>query len=177
MSFVKGASPSSLYDLQTKAEGFISQSHSRQLLSGASSPSSGTLAGSLVGLVSGSTISNISLINVAANTATLFKVALYDLAGNRLAVSTDQKALFTGALIVTVPLITPYVVPVTGGYYAALVVTTGGTSPSIGRANATVNAYPLGSNARPQFIQTGQSDAPISATFATTTNAYWFGLS
>lgn len=137
-------------------------------------------------LLAGQTVTNLSVsIAQVSNSATLAKVALYKKDGTQLAVSASVHATFNASTgIVTVAMGTPYVVPATDIYYAAIL-SVGGTPPHVngGNAYSTNTSFAIGAvggAAAPVGIQSSQTDMPspgvITSTGATS-QAQWIGAS
>lgn len=151
-------------DLLSAAEGFITQEPdaAQVVLSAGSALTSGNLYGQMVALRAGEIVTSLTYQAMTANAAvvTLIKAALLDVNGNRLAVSSDQQALFTaGALprLVPVPMVTPYVVPADGAYFTAILFT-GTTGPTLLRGNATFDTMALTGKRARNFRLGSQTD-------------------
>jgi hypothetical protein len=108
---------------------------------------------------------------------TLFKVAVFDASGNRVAVSADASSTATsGTGLKSAALATPYLVPNDGGYYLGAV-SVGGTSPTLVRGASAITGYDgsSGSGQKISAVQTAQTDAPSTATLVASGTAFWFG--
>jgi hypothetical protein len=143
-----------------------------------------TMRGNLVPVAFGTTISGVAvdiMIAAAGTLPTGVFVALYDLAGNQLAVSADVKALanwnVTG--LKSFPFTTPWVVTQDGAVYACILKNGvyGTTEPQIGGvAQNTGTGSALGANAPAAVFQAGQATPPSPATLVANDSFQWFGL-
>lgn len=175
----------SLQDISLAAQGLISQNLDRQSAGLTSSTMiDGTVYAMLVPLRAGDVVTNISLIlnGPAGADVTASKVGLYSLAGTLLASSADQGTAWQSVGTKTVALASPYTVPATGGYYAALFAkaTTTLPKPFCGAGSASqINGAAIGSGAHPSGIMASQTDLPATATFTFTASliSYWVGIS
>jgi len=136
-----------------------------------------------IGFLKGDIVTYINIPVVAFGTTTTnCYVAIYDSAGNRLAVSNDlTTALDTSNGMKQCALSAPYTIPSTGLYYAAVLVVNGtpANCPTIARgsSNSTVTAG-IGAGVRLSGTQTGQSTMPSTATIvAGSPFAFWLGAS
>lgn len=146
-----------------------------------------TIAGTMLGLSAGATVTNIVMETetAAAGTApALIRLALLDKTLKVLAVTADVHATaFTAVGYNAIPLQTPYQVLSSDGYYAAVVIngTWVTTQPQFLIGNTPGNnVTPFGTRPRRAFKQAGQTDFPAvgaSVTPATATQQYWFGVS
>lgn len=167
------------------AQGLIAQTYDRS--GGAPSLAllvDGTAYFTAIPLFSGSTVTNISVpVSVAAVGMTLSKVGLYDSAGNRLAVSADQGAAWESTGMKTIAVVTPYAVPTSGLYYAALVAKATVTLPTVLRSSSGIGTLvtgmtAIGAGKLPVGTLTAQTD--LAATAAITLgspSSLWIGIS
>ncbi len=171
-------------DRRTSAQGLITETFPRQTGVANTASTTGTIYGAGVYLFAGEVVTNLSIIiTTAANTSTFAKVCLYDTAGNRLAISADQGLGWDTGGLKTVALTAPYLVPVTGWYYAAYlsVATTG---PSTCGSNGTAAALlamcvPVGAGFIPWFTVAAQTDLvnPVTIAAGAAPTPKWIGLS
>lgn len=137
-----------------------------------------------VGVLAGDTITHIPVAIQTGGTVggqTLSKVGLYDMAGNRLAVSANQGAAWEAAGTYSVPLLTPYTVPTTGTVFVAYLATNTGTNAAMLRniGNTVLSSGFGGVNTPPLFRTggSGQTDLPATVTVGSgSITGYWAGL-
>jgi hypothetical protein len=142
------------------------------------------LRGCLVPVAFGTTVSGVAYCITTAAAGTLptgVFVALYDLAGNRLALSADVKALanWNTVGVFSSPFITPWTVTQDGAVYAAIVKdgVYGSTEPQIGGMTAlTGTGKALGANAPGAVLQAGQATPPALAVFTANDSYQWLAL-
>lgn len=163
------AAVASLLSPGLAAEGLLAQNFPRQAAAGVAIAIDGTAYFAAVELFAGQSIANVVLgVATAGTVMTLSKAGIYTTAGVRVAISADQGAAWQSAGLKTVPLTAPYVVPVTGTYYLALVAK-GTVIPTLacGSLAAVVAlAGAVGSGILPYGTQAAQTDLPANATIA-----------
>ncbi len=128
-------------------------------------------------LLAGQTITNLTLFVQAAGVSlTLSKLGLYDASLNRLALSADQGTAWQSVGNKTAPMITPYIVPASGLYYAAAFATGASTMPSVtrGSSGSIADGGALGSGAKMFGSQTAQTDLPTTGVMTTSIAATQF---
>lgn len=166
------------------AQGLVAQNFDRQVAIGSSIMVSGTVYYMGVPLKAGQSISTISFANfTGAASMTLGRVGLYSPSVSTSATLLAQSASITNAWtatgIMTQGLSATYSVTSNGLYYVALIAVAG-TPPTAWRGNTGAGTLttPVGSGARPNATQSGQTDLPATATQAATASiAYWVELS
>lgn len=164
-----------------RAADIITQNYPATSGSAAGLMVSQTIYFGLLGLRKGDVITNILVNNFTVGTTTTsFWVALYDTSGTRLAMSND----LTTALDATtgpreLALSSPYTILQDGGYFAAALTINGTPANCVSLARAsssTVSHLPVTGGARQWSAQTGQATPPASATYASTSFGFWFGV-
>lgn len=181
MTFVLGGPGATTpYTVSMAAQGLITQNFDRSSAANSSIPTSGNVIYALVGLLAGSVVRAICLgVDGAAAGMTGAKVGLATLAGARLGISVDLGASWETVGMKTHALITPYIVPTSGGYYLAFWGTSSSNMPSLTRgANANGSARALtGGYARPLAQMAGQTDIPAVGVLSDGPGAgYWMGV-
>jgi hypothetical protein len=160
------------------AQGLKGEPFSRATAIGSTAQTAGDLRVILVPLIAGDLVSSVFWHQtVAGSGVTLFKVAVFDASGNRVAVSADASSTATsGTGLKSAALATPYLVPNDGGYYLGAV-SVGGTSPTLVRGASAITGYDgsSGSGQKISAVQTAQTDAPSTATLVASGTAFWFG--
>lgn len=131
----------------------------------------------LLSLRAGDTVSKLIFwVGATAATVTTIKAGLYSTASARLAVSANSPTKLDAFGPAGIDMTTPYVVPTTGLYYAAILVvaTTPGAlhsaSALTGKGNTgeqTVNIMAM--------LQNSQTDLPDPAVMTATTQPFWVG--
>ncbi len=82
-----------------------------------------------------------------------------------------------GAGYKVVPLTTPYTVPVSGGYYVAfLQYGAGATGATLMFGASNAQGAQIGTAARISAQQANLTDLNANATFADSTNSFWFAV-
>src|SRR3989304_56291 len=152
-------------ELARTAQGLLSETFDRRLALGNTLLTNQQVEYSLVGLRGGDLITNVYLITSAAatsGTSGTGTVAIYTSAGVRSVSSADATTLFTAAAgLKTIPLTSPWTVPVDGGYYVALLTTYVTTQPTVTRYTTVNNgSIVIGAGVRPWAIQTAQTNLP-----------------
>lgn len=164
------------------AQGLITETFSRSDYMTTYTPISGTVYYMGLPLLAGRVITSIAVI-VSSGSAnlTLAKVGLYDSVMNRVAISADQSASWATVGLKVVNLIAPYMVTVSGFYYAAFMLTglaTLQTVRQVSTNNAAIFAALPGAS-QLYGTQTGQVDLPNPGILPTTSlgTAYiWLGF-
>lgn len=173
-----GGSPSPSTPSTLAAQGLLAETYSRianitqALLTG------GRVYYALIALPEGETVTGLcQIVQTAGVAMTLSKIGLYDIAGNRLAISADQGAAWESIGLKQVPFTAPLVVPAGDAFYTALVAS-GGTLPQFfcGSTNAGLAVAAAG-GVIPFATLSGQVDLtdPAVITAATTPRAIWHG--
>lgn len=153
-----------------KTLGYYAETYPKQASANTSALATGILYATSIGLLAGDVVTNLLFeVNTAGGTLTLFKVALLDKAGNRLAVSADLQA---AGVVATGPksiaMTTPYTIPADDLYYvAALSVGTTGPSISRGLSKAISSIMPGASYGAIAFVS-GQTDIQATNTLVFT---------
>lgn len=155
--------------------GYTGETFERDAISTALAFTSGDCRATAVGLLAGDTVTNILFeCSAAIQAVTTCKVGLFDKSGTLLASSandTGNKA--TG--IIAEALSTPYVVPVDGVYYLALIIQAT-TMGSVGAgASVTGKEGAIGSGVKGSIIKTSQSDIPSSLGSTQSDQPVWLG--
>lgn len=151
----------------------------------ASTPTSGTVNMLKIWVREPATINNVAMTVITAPTALVAAqniAGLYDLAGNRLAVTADQTANWATTGLKDMPLTVPYVAAA-GAYYIAFV-SNGATPPAFGRGSslaaggATVNIGLTAPDARYTTGPVAQTTLPATITMAARTidTRAWWGV-
>jgi hypothetical protein len=125
----------------------------------------------------GTVVTNLHIFVKTPGVAlSLAKMGLYTKGGIQLAESASVTTQFESAGRATVPLITPYTIPTSDVYYAA-VLCVGSTMPVVFRGfSDTLSPFAeVGSGARRYAIQNLISDLPTTASLTTDTQAIWMG--
>lgn len=134
----------------------------------------------LMPLHAGQVVTNLSIgINAGGASNTFTKFGLYDSSLALVASSADDPDHLETSGVRTLAMSTPYTVPTTGSYYAA-VLCVSASMPTVFRGSLSVLSNAVGSGLRPWAHQTGQSDLPATAVFAAAgggTLAVWMGAS
>lgn len=160
-----GSGPSNPNFLATEA-GFLAWTLDPGIATTSTTPVSGELVATAIYLTSGITVNNISEFeSTTGSSVTHAWFALYDRDSNLVAETADSPGAFSGVGWVTLPLVTPYLVPEPGYYYIGdLFIAT--TPPTLERGVATASPglldYPGGF--RVSWLQTGLSVLPNPAT-------------
>ena len=169
-------------DAQLAAQGYYSENFPRQAVNSSTVPTSGTIYFCLLGLLAGDVVTNLNLLCTTLGTGFSginMRVALYSKASVQLATSGDVSAQFGSTGTKPCPLTTPYTVPTTDAYFAALI-QVGSANVALLRGSPGLNAGgAIGSGTGAYGAQTGQTDltAPATIAFNNTGNAFWFGIS
>lgn len=170
--------------LRLTAEGKIAQAFPVSLTTLQAIPTanaaSGLLVASLVGIAGGTTVTNLITAVAVAGTALSFaKLGLLDSSGNFLAATASASATFnSGTGYRSIALTTPYVVPVSGGYYVCyLQYGSGATGATLYRGTTQSLGMQIGTAARPYAQVTNQTDISGNVTLADATSSYWFAVS
>ncbi len=123
-------------------------------------------------LFAGEVVSNL-IVNVAAAGVgvTLYKVGLYDTAGNRLAVSAESSASVGTAGDKALAMLSAYPVTADGAYVTAVLGVTGTSNPTVARASGITRSLLAGSTFTSAGIQTGQTDLQASHTISWTSGS------
>lgn len=163
-------------DLQMEGYGLKFQSAPLNTAPATVALTSGLVYAVLVGLKAGETITNIcTLVTTGGSSLSLVKFGLYDTAGTQLAVTADVKANFAGSGVKTSALTSPYIVPSSGAYYAAVLCTHTGTGPTIPRSAAlTFTAF--GSGVALVAGEAGQTDLDSTCTLTAAANTHGLWL-
>lgn len=168
--------------LLVRGQGLINQNFPPYAATTAGLMVSQTVYFGLIGLLKGDIITNIHVaVSTTGTTTTNTFVALYNSAGNRLAVSNDLTTALDSTGMKTLALSSAYTILSDGAYYIAIL-TVNGTPANCatlvrGTSNNSVMAA-VGSGVKVDGTQTGQSTMPSSATIsAGTTFGYWMGVS
>lgn len=115
--------------------GYYAETFPQNATANSSALATGILYTTSIGLLAGDVVTNINIrVATAGSSLTLFKVALLDKNGNRLAVSADQQS--AGAVAVgqkQIAMTTPYTVVADDLYYVAML-SVGTTGPAVVRA-------------------------------------------
>lgn len=171
-------------EMLTRAQGLIAETVNRNNSFTTAVLISGSVYYVSVPLLAGDVVTNlITMVGTAGVGVTVSKMGLYNAStGARLAVSADQATAWESTGIKTVPMVTPYVVPANGVYYAAIIAVAG-TVPGFPRLLTTTGTTPatfigaINGGIQPMAIQTGQTDLPLTATFAATAGQWpWIGV-
>ena len=136
---------------------------------------SGEMRGTSLFLRDGLRISSIvTRMTTSGSGLTLSKMAIYDSSYRLVARSDTAHASFNGAAgYVTVPLLAPYTVPVSGLYYFAQL-HVGTTAPTILRAaSLATSSTAFGSGPVNHFLQASLADLPETATPGSNANVLW----
>jgi hypothetical protein len=143
------------------------------------------MAGTLAGFLNGDVVSNVWLqfAQAASGTAPAGAyVALYDTAGNQLAVSASipSNAGWTaGTGYVAFPLASPYTFTATKAAYLCVLINGawGTTQPLFDQGNNNGRELNTGFTVPSTVVQTGQATPPSPATFSASTFNLWMGWS
>lgn len=162
--------------IKRTADGLISESYPRQVLSAAVTPTSGTVYLTPIGLRAGDVVTNVVVVcNTAGASITTIKLGLYTEAGARLAVSADQSASW-GTGYRSVALASQYKATADGIVFGAFIAVAG-TTPNMGAVAAFSNARgAIGSGPRGAANVASQTDLPDPLTFAAGDICVWFGV-
>lgn len=187
MGFVTVLPRASRDQLVATARGLVSQSWDLANNNTATTLSTQTIRGSLLGLWGGDVVTNIVVCvgTASGGTApTLVRLGLLDKTGKVLATTADVHATAITVGFQAFALTAAYTAPTTDAYYAAMVINGvwGTTQPQfiIGNSGVTAPGKALGSNPRRAFDQTSQTDLPAvnsSVTPADAGQQLWFGVS
>lgn len=164
------------------AQGIIAETYDRGTNSSNVLLTSGDVVFGLVGLRAGDVVSNIhcsmSVAGVRGASGAAY-VGLYSKTGTRLAQSADATATFTGSTgLLTVTLSAAYTVTANDGYYLAVFSNFVDTQPTLMRGNAAGGVgLVVGTGARKNALQAGQSSLPASATLANGATLFWLACS
>jgi hypothetical protein len=164
--------------IRMRAEGLIAETFPRGAAAGQTTPTSGDVRATLIGLRAGDVVTNLHVIvAVVAATVTTAKLGLYSSADVLLASTANDTAIVTNLGTRTKAVSAPYTVTEDGGYYvAALVVAT--TMPQFVRGVSAVGVdTALTGGERICWVDAGETDLPATATPAASTSAVWFGIS
>jgi hypothetical protein len=139
------------------------------------------IVGALIPLYAGDVASGIGFLVTQAGTGTPptnFFGALYDLAGNRLAVTADSAAStsLTTAGYQSLNFSTAYTCPTTGSYYGCIMMNGAFGTQAFNAARlagGTGVGGAVGSNAKVAVTQTAQTTMPSTATF-TAVDVLWY---
>lgn len=159
------------------AQGMVAQTFDRVAVDGFTALSDQRLYLTLIPLRAGQVLTNaVIIITVAGGTLTLGKIGIYDSAFNLVAETANQTTEWETTGTISTALTTPYTVPSTGGYYAAIV-SSGTTRPTVahGKASATT-AEAVGSGLKPHGIQGSQTDLPDDASISGGQMPIWIGF-
>jgi len=162
-----------------QSQGWYEETFNRQTGFSTSQPTSGDVIAGLVFLLEGDVVTNIVYeLGVNAASVTTCKFGLYDVSGNLLASTANDTAAVTGSNGPrSKALSNAYTVTSSGPYYVANI-TVATTMPNFGRgSSSTASQSALSGFIRSAWTQTGQSDLPNPATFATLNIGYWFAVS
>ena len=169
------------------ALGFKAMPGPPELYPSGTRPTSGTVTMVRVDITSPETLSTLTLtVDMVGVTLTAGQnfVGLYDAAGNRVAVSSDQSAAWLSTGEKNIPFTAPYAAA-PGAYYLAFL-SNGATTPQIFRSvNTAVMASSINhglsiAEARWTTGPTAQTTLPLSITMGARTlsgTAYWMGVS
>lgn len=172
-SGVKWGVPLTRDGIMRAAAGLVSEPFPLRTAQNTANVASQGMYASLAGFKAGDVITNIVVFAPTVGTVSAVFAAVYDLAGNRLAVSADFSASWAARLNV-IPLTTPYVVPADAGLYLAFN-STWSVQPTIVRGISQLTPT-IGSGAMLWVQQTGQASPPATATFAASgLGALWVG--
>lgn len=163
-------------EAKRQALGIIVETFDKNACVATYTTSTQSLQGIGVGLIAGEVITGIALeLTNTPSSLTLAKVALYDKSGNRLAVSADQSAGWTGAAHKDIAFTAPYTVLKDDLYYLCLLVVCTGTTPTLLRTGSVSASAANASNsgARPFVGQGSQTDMPGTATFVAGQGGFW----
>jgi hypothetical protein len=166
--------------LITRAAGFVAENYDISTVTNNTILVSQRIYFALVPLRKGDVITNIHVaIATASATTTNCFAAIYDSAGNRLAVSNDLTTTLDAVTgIATLPLSAAYTVLKTDVYYFA-VLWNATTPPVVGRGGSSSTFYAgIGSGVRRHATQSTQTSMPTTATLTTTSLlAVWMASS
>lgn len=134
---------------------------------------SGTTRFGAIPFRGGTTVSTLKfMVSAVASGVTTIKAGLYDTSGNRLAASANTTSAMSATGITSIDLATPYAVPSSGMYLAALLVVASGAG-SVGIMTAVTGK---GSSS---FLicgtEAGQTDLDATATISSATSIQWWG--
>jgi hypothetical protein len=173
-------------DLVRQARGYFAETVDQRQVAASGVLVSGLATYGAVGLYAEEKISNlsISIIGTLGSGVTLSKMGIYSSTGALLASTADQGTSWQSSIgLKTMPLTTPYVVPVTGVYYLGILCVFTTTGPTVSRicSGGVFPQFAMPGALSAYYAQTGLADLPNPATFTTTnvTTAFvpWCGLS
>ena len=168
-----------LVDLR-RALGLITETYDLSVASNNGAPGLQQLFGMAVYLYRNETITGVAMpVMVQASLTTYGRVGMFDVPGNRLAISNDLTTVLNGAGtgMFQLPFSAPWTPSLEGLYYVALLFD-GGTPPSIARhaPGAAANVNGVGSFPRRGVFQAGQAAMPATATWGQSGNGGQFAL-
>lgn len=164
------------------AQGLGGETFDRSVILNTGGLTAQQLEAGLVYLKAGMTVTNLHIITSITGVGTGYgRMGLYDVSGNRLAITGDLNATFTGtAGLLTCPLAAPYPVVADGGYYLCVLTDLSVTQPTVRYASGGgfgSLSQAIGSGALRYAKQAAQAAFPATATLANQSSATWFGWS
>lgn len=169
-------SASNRVDILAAGAGMVAQAFDLRASQNTANVASQGMYGSLCGFKAGDVITNVIVYGVTVGTVSAVFGAVYDTAGNRLAISNNFSASWAGAAANVIPMISAYTVPADAALYLAFN-STWSVQPTVARGVSQTTPT-IGSGAKLWVQQTGQASPPSTATFvASGLGALWIAAS
>jgi hypothetical protein len=165
-------------ELRLAGQGLLSEPYPLATASTNSVMTTQSIYFSKIGLLKGDVVTNVHVpVTTAGTASTSTFVALYDTAGNRLAVSNDLTTALDSTGLKTLALSGAYTVLQDGDYYAAILTVSGSPATIARNASASQVQGSVGSGTKGFGFQSGQSTMPTTATIGTGGLTMWIGVS
>jgi len=168
--------------LMQKAQGYFAETLPRAAAQNATVHVSGTIYGSLIGLLAGDIVTNVSCAVITLGSGYSgagHRFALYSKTGTLLASTGDVSSTMGSTGTKTIAFTTPYTVTTDDVYYvASIAIATTPVTLTRGSGNSAATQAVTGGIAT-QVNQTGQTDLTNPATLAVSGSSFnhWFALS